>query len=255
MTYIPPSTTPFSLNRLTALDNNHIHAWELIETSGSTFADTGSSTTKVNMTIANTANLQLNSQGIFGACPVWGLQASGTSGNASASALVSSFTDLPTTTMTFESWVSQAQISGGGAVFAVSCDFTNAINFQFGINTTAADNYYITFRTANNFGNGTTGTTSAIGSATHNVSSWVYLAVTYDGSNFRYYVNGDLLNTQAATGAIQWANTNGPAPTIYIGSQNTGNNFFGKISRVRLSNIVRTQSYLQGVYKQAMAYV
>lgn len=254
MTYIPTAAPgPVTLTRLTPLDANHIHAWEMNETSGSSFLDSGSSATKVNMTINNTSNIILGYPGLLGPCMMTGFTFTGTNASTFASCLVSSFTDLPTGNMTFEAWYLQPQVSGNNAALVVSCDFSNAINFQFGVNSTANDNYYITFRTANNFGNGSTGTNVNLSSA-RAVGKWTYLAVVYNGSNFLYYVDGVLANSQNATGAIQWANTNGPAPAIYIAGAGNSSSYVGAVSCVRLSNTNRSASYLRSVYQTAMAY-
>lgn len=241
--------------RLTALDANHLHAWELTETSGSSFVDTGSSASKVNLPIVNTANVQLDTPGLLGACPMFGLTTTPSAAVGSAAELVSAFTDLPTTNITIEAWVRQTSASGATGRQAFSCDFVNSVNLQMYVGTTASDNYSTAFRTSGTFGNGSVGTLTDFAASSKLVGQWVYIAVTYDGSFFRMYVNGELLKKEAATGTISWTNTNGPAPKIALAadtSASVGTNLVGQLSRVRMSNIVRTQTALRAVYSKAM---
>lgn len=242
-------------DRITNLDSNHIHAWELTETTGTTFYDTGASSSKVNLTITNPSFVTLNTPGLVGNCPLFGLDSSAVSyGTPYASAPVSSFTDLPTTAMTLETWVQQTSIAGPGA-FIVSVDSTAAggsLNFQTGI-FNSSNSYYLTFRTAFNFGNGSIGTIQQFAQPVYLYSEWVYVVVTYDGTAFRQYINGDLLKKENASGAIQWS-YGPPAPTFYLGCQAANYFFTGRMSRVRISDIVRPESYIKSVYKKAMAY-
>lgn len=241
--------------RITALDANHLHAWELTETSGSSFADTGSSASKVSLPIVNTANVQLGTPGLLGACPLFGLTTTPSAAVGSAAALVSAFSDLPTTNITLEAWVRQTSVSGASGRFVVSCDFANAANLQMYVGSTANDNYSTVFRTSGTFGDGSTGTLTDFAASTRLIGQWVHLAITYDGSFFRQYVNGEMLKKQAATGTISWSYTNGPAPKIAIAadiSASSGTHFVGQMSRVRLSNIVRTQTALRAVYAAGM---
>lgn len=237
-------------DRVTALDVNHIHAWELTDASGSSFVDTGSSSNLVDMTIADTANIQLSSVGLLGNCPFWGLTAIGHAASASASALVSSFTDLPNNNFTIEAWIfpSTNSIAPDSCIF--SCDFQASVNFQIYLDR-SNDNYSVLYNT-NNFATlSSQVTTFFVGSL---LEQWAYLAVTYDSSNVRIFLNGDLVAISNNTsGFVQWANTNGIAPTITLGSQaGSTNSLTGKMSRVRMSNIVRSQSYMKAVYEKAL---
>ena len=233
-------------NRIVPLDANHIHAWEMTETAGSTFADTGSSLQPVNLTIADVTKVQLGSQGMLGASPMFGLTSSQSSAGGYASELISSFSDLPATNMSFEAWVFQTSALNSPS-FVISDDFGGSVNFQLFVDS-GNNNWGNTFRTSSSFGNGSVGTAPDVQSS-HYVGQWVHLAVTYDGSAFRTYVNGDLLKQESATGAIQWANTNGPAPVLYVGCQGANFFFLGKIGHVRLSNVARSQGYFKNVYQ------
>jgi len=73
---------------------------------------------------------------------------------------------------------------------------------------------------------------------------WYHVAVTYDGSNFRFYINGQLDNTVSGASSFGFSST-----PLAIG-KNIHNNitpsvnpyfFKGEIDEVRISNIVRSQ--------------
>ncbi len=243
----PTGPAGYATSRVTSLDNNHIHAWELTELSGSTFFDTGVSTQKVHMTIANTANLRLGVPGLVGPCPMFGLTATPNLVTSYADCLISSFNDLPSTNFTVEAWVCQSTPTTANGQFIFAVDNVNGLNLFL---YASSSNQYITaFRTANTF-NG--GVAAVIPPPNSSIGIWNYIAITYDGSNFRTYINGDLVSLAAAAGAMQWAYTTDQPPKMIIGVQgNLTNPMFGRISRVRISNIVRTQAYIQSVYKQA----
>jgi len=77
------------------------------------------------------------------------------------------------------------------------------------------------------------------GTSTLPQNTWSHIAVTYDGANMRFYVNGALVGTTAGTGTI--AETNG---AIRIGGNNSSlQEFFqGKIDEVRVYNRALTQT-------------
>jgi hypothetical protein len=80
---------------------------------------------------------------------------------------------------------------------------------------------------------------SSVGSVPN--GSWSHVAVTNDGTNVKFYVNGALNTTSAVVAS---ANNPGTNP-FYIGRQGsgTGNNnlFFGDLDQVRVWNVARTQ--------------
>jgi len=71
------------------------------------------------------------------------------------------------------------------------------------------------------------------GTASLALNTWTHVAMTYDGANMRYYVNGVLVGTTPGTGGINVANG-----AIRIGGNNssTGEFFNGKIDEVRVYN-------------------
>ena len=74
------------------------------------------------------------------------------------------------------------------------------------------------------------------------LSTWTYLAATYDGSNLRMYVNGTLRATQAATGNILINNN-----PLFIGAYST---FYlnGKIDEVAIWSRALTSTEIQNRY-------
>jgi len=82
------------------------------------------------------------------------------------------------------------------------------------------------------------------------MEEWYHVAVTYDGTNQKIYVNGSLDNTEAS--AITPATTNVP---LYIG-RTLGlapDNSDGFIDEVRIYNRALTPSEVEGLYKSGAA--
>ena len=72
-------------------------------------------------------------------------------------------------------------------------------------------------------------------------NTWVHLAGTYDGSNFKMYVDGQLVNTQASATGV----SNNTQP-FTIGSWSGENKFFkGDIDEVRVWNVARSTAQIQ----------
>ncbi|HRU91934.1 MAG TPA: fibronectin type III domain-containing protein [Candidatus Marinimicrobia bacterium] len=78
------------------------------------------------------------------------------------------------------------------------------------------------------------------------IGEWTHLAGTYDGSNLRLYVNGELVSQGPFTANI------GPGDAgFYLGG--TWNNYFdGVIDEVRLWNVSRSQEEIQNVMNQQL---
>jgi gliding motility-associated-like protein len=79
-------------------------------------------------------------------------------------------------------------------------------------------------------------------SAPNNIATntWVHLAGTYDGSNFKVYVDGQLVATQASATGV----SNNTQP-FTIGSWPTENKYFkGDIDEVRVWNVTRTDAQI-----------
>lgn len=241
-------------SRLTALDANHLHAWEMNDASGS-LIDTGSSVSKVNLPITGTPFYSI--PGLLGNCMLFGIDATGAASTPYASALSSAFSDLPTGACTIEAWVSHYDLSVAGHILGVA---TNG-STRFVINKSNAANTYDV--SAN------TGATAAFLSGTSNVRTtftgpWHHVMYVFSpgGSSntglLTLYIDGEIAyaatnSAGGAQGGITW--TTGTTPTFFIGGNSfTSNSLQGKISRCRLSNIARSQSYARTLWAKAMGY-
>jgi Concanavalin A-like lectin/glucanases superfamily len=81
------------------------------------------------------------------------------------------------------------------------------------------------------------------------LNAWHHVAATYDGSNVKLYLDGTLVKTQAATGAIA-VNPN----SLCIGSQpGYGEYFGGNVDEIRIWNTVRTQTEIQNAMNSELA--
>ena len=80
-----------------------------------------------------------------------------------------------------------------------------------------------------------------------NVSQWYNVGATYDGSNLKLYLNGNLVETQTASGAIA-----ADASLLTLGRNPVANTkyFKGKIDEVRVFNSALTASQLQRMVYQ-----
>lgn len=231
--------------RTTALDANHLHAWELDDASGN-FADTGSSGSKVSLTASGTPLYA--SRGFFGPCPVFGIDATGASNSAAASVLNSAFSDLPTGAATIEIWYKS---------YAPGSSFGFMAGFQY----SGSGCFYVS-------GTGSVGAISAVVSATafKSLSSlaglnaadmvWHHIGLTYDGASVcNLYIDGERWGQATGqTGSIVFGF--GTTPTLCL-ARNIGgtSQFIGQLAKLRLSNIARAQSYFRDTYAKAMGSI
>ena len=72
-----------------------------------------------------------------------------------------------------------------------------------------------------------------------NLNQWNHVATTFDGNEYRLYVNGNLVNT-----ALKFAGKK-PAQTQQLSIGKVDNNFQGQIDEVRLWNVARTYEEIQ----------
>jgi hypothetical protein len=85
------------------------------------------------------------------------------------------------------------------------------------------------------------GEQNAVGSAPLPLDQWSHLAVTYDGSSLRLYVDGSLVSTAAVSGSIE--PSSGP---LRIGGNSVWDEWFaGLIDEVRVYNRALSQSEIQ----------
>ena len=135
-----------------------------------------------------------------------------------------------TTGLTLEAWVNPSTVNGAWRDVIYKGD----------------DNYYLSATSCCSgrpAGGGIIGGSygEAYGSVNLTTSTWAYLAVTYDGSNVRLYVNGTQVASTAHTGAIS-TSTN----QLQIGGDSLyGQYFAGMIDEVRLYNTALTAAQIQ----------
>ena len=81
----------------------------------------------------------------------------------------------------------------------------------------------------------------AFGTSPIPTNTWSHLALTYDGSAVRLYVNGELVNTKTKTGAITTSTT-----PLAIGSDSFyGQYYNGRLDEIRVYNTALTQTQIQ----------
>jgi len=73
-----------------------------------------------------------------------------------------------------------------------------------------------------------------------------FVAVTFDGTNMRAYINGTLASTTAAVGAMSWDN----AESFTIGVLGTADTYIA--SDCRCENVVRTPAQIKTAYRTGM---
>jgi hypothetical protein len=91
--------------------------------------------------------------------------------------------------------------------------------------------------------------TSGSGSTALSTNTWTHIAITYDGSNYRFFTGGTLRSTVSSTTAVwpvAWSNLIlGDSYNIFGGSgtfKNFGTSFMGYIDELRVSNSARYTS-------------
>lgn len=142
---------------------------------------------------------------------------------------------------------------------AASLHLTTAVTLEAWVNPSSAptnwqdviykaiDNYYLEAGSTNGDkpGAGVLLTSSAeplaYGSAQLAASTWTHLAMTYDGTTLKMYVNGVLATSTAQTGTITTS-----TDALQIGGDTTYGQFFkGLIDEVRVYNVALTQTQIQ----------
>ena len=94
------------------------------------------------------------------------------------------------------------------------------------------------------FGSGDQRHYSIVDSVILNRKTWYHIATTFDGTNYRLFVNGEEVhNTTNFAGKIPY-----PTPVRFIGGAHVGyqrGRFFGKIDEVRMWSVAKTQVEIQ----------
>lgn len=257
------SATGIAAVRGTALDINHIHAWEMDEAAGAVqFADTGlGAGTKVPLVIVTPASTQLATKGLFGSAPYFGINSVGVqAAGGYADAPVPSFNDLPNQTAaagqvsTTEIWARRLG-PNANSQYPFCASRTGAANMSVAVAGTASGVplSYPVFATVWTAGGANGQSDPNALSAASLYGAWQYLALTDNGLVIRLYVNGELVfEDTSATGGIAY--NNGANPRIRVGALGVASSdeWVGQLSRYRISNIIRSQAYLRNVYQKAM---
>jgi hypothetical protein len=103
------------------------------------------------------------------------------------------------------------------------------------------DNYFLDTSGMSVAGGVTTTSSSSISGSTIAVNAWTHVAVTYDGSNLRIYVNGVLSNSAPKTGTIAASSY----PLSIGGDRLYAQYFKGTIDEVRIYNRALNQTEIQ----------
>ena len=92
------------------------------------------------------------------------------------------------------------------------------------------------------FGSGDQRHYSIVDSVILNRKTWYHIATTFDGTNYRLFVNGEgIYNTTNFAGKTPY-----PTPVRFIGGAHVGQGrFFGKIDEVRMWSVAKTQVEIQ----------
>jgi methionine-rich copper-binding protein CopC len=134
-----------------------------------------------------------------------------------------------TTGMTLEAWVSPASLGDWGAVIYKP---RSALALSYGLYATDGVN-----RPPSGYVGISNVDVSAIGTSPLPLGAWNHLALTYDNSSLKFYVNGVLVTSSPTTGPIM-TSTN----ALTIGNDNISEAFQGLIDDVRIYNRALTSS-------------
>jgi len=89
-------------------------------------------------------------------------------------------------------------------------------------------------------------------------NEWIHTAIVFSGTQYKLYINGIITETYAGGPWTAPAWTTAGSGTRKFGIFGSANSpsqtFIGQISRVRMSNIARSQAYCLSVYKKAFLY-
>jgi hypothetical protein len=231
-------------SRLTPTDSNTLIEWTLDE-AAAPYANTGTAGT-LNLGTAGVAPESVT--GLFGNAAGFngtGFQGGLTTGNSSVG-------EVPGSQLTVTAWVFYR---GFGINFNTIVnkeyrnDGTHTNPFlAFGIYeyTTGDGQWNVAVTT------GGTNFTVLMSNPVNKLSlgSWMLVALTYDGTTLRAYLNGALVGSTAVTGSVDYG-THGPYAVGFeeVGTQGTANAI---IDEVRVESTARSQAYLETMYKDGV---
>lgn len=233
--------------RLTPTDTNTIIHWTLDEATAS-FANTGTGGTTT-LTTAYGTHVVPGSNGLFGSSV--GMLTSGLSSTGASAGTDN--VEPNATACTVSAWVWVRNYVGNALVVAKNVTnagtwsatpFIGGVGLSF---TASTDGTW--FQEANV--NGTLSQTSTGAQAKVPIGEWTLMATTWDGTNLRSYLNGNLVLTTPVAGTNLGFGTHGP---WYVGGTPplTSQDIDGFIDDVRVESVVRSQTYLQTMYKQGV---
>src|SRR5262249_13866102 len=139
--------------------------------------------------------------------------------------------------VTVQAWVKLTSLSNSQMGIAGTWDDVSGNNRSYLLYILNGKAQFYVSHTGSDFPNVTSATTLQVG-------VWYQLTGTFDGTNLRLYVNGNLEATTNSPGSIH-TNTH----PFYIGRADVGggNRYFsGIIDEVRVWNVAHTQSAIQG---------
>jgi hypothetical protein len=225
--------------RLTPIDSSTAIYWTLDETS-SPWANTGTGGTLNQATSYSTP--AEGQTGIFGNCLDFG----GTSGIISADTSIGE----SGTSQTVSCWVYLHSFVSSGEIidkkYQTSSTWSSPYTAWAMYTSGAADGTW----TAEVTVSGTRYTVTCSGEYGIQSYQWNLIALTYDGSNLRAYINGNLAGTTSISGTIDYGSHGAyqiGAVTV-LSTQGTN----GKVDDVRIETTVRSQAYLQAMYKDGI---
>ena len=154
-----------------------------------------------------------------------------------------------TTSETLEAWVYPVAIPPSGCSPSATCSWMDVIYKD-------TDRYYVEASSNQNQepeagGIFADGKHIVFGPSVLPLNAWTHLALTYDSTTLKLYVNGALVASLPETGLI----TTSTNPLFIGGDQTMGQFFNGMIDEVRVYNIALNQAQIQADMNTPLGYV
>lgn len=220
-------------------DADDLHVWALDETSGTSFANSGASS----LALTGSGSLLVGTTGIW---------APSVSTYASSAAYLSSgnTTDVPGTgAITASVWVYHLASSNSFAFckFAAPPPAFSSPYGGFLITRNLNTTYFWIAYGPSSYQQLTP--SPSLGPDLQD-RAWNHLGLTYDGTTFSAYINGDLVNTAALSGTLTFP-SNGP---YVIGSDRSGtaSSVQAKFADARVATVARPASWFREVYQRGL---